>query len=285
MYFYFGLKGWKFNLGIACIGMFVSAAEAARFHHVGEPTVRLWARQGLIEHTTTLGGHYRYKINAIAPSTPADTVILYARVSTRKQATAGDQQRQIERLQAAYPNGKLIEDIASGINFKRPGLRKVVDAVLRGTVQKVVVTERDRLTRFGFDFLEWLFGRQNAHIECLSSADKNRHPQQDFVDDLLSIITVFTASHHGKRAHQRKGSDELIVPEVKAVPEQAPEDPVRTEHISAQANIQSNNPMVLDQHSAPCTALDRALAVERPASQRPQNQTLRQLFIESGLIK
>ena len=74
---------------------------------------------------------------------------IYARVSSAKQK--GDLDRQIQDLQEAYPGHIVIRDIASGVNFKRKGLQTILEHVLSGLVNEVVVMRRDRLARIGAD--------------------------------------------------------------------------------------------------------------------------------------
>ena len=131
--------------------------------------------------------------------------IIYARVSSTKQKKAGDLQRQIESLQTSYPNHQLISDVGSGINFKRQGLQKLLFMVLEGKVREIVVEHRDRLCRFGFDLIEWLCERHGTKITVESEVDTT--PEQDFTNDLMAVIAVFSARYNGRRRYKRKQSN------------------------------------------------------------------------------
>ena len=124
--------------------------------------------------------------------------IIYARVSSSKQRP--DLQRQIDELTQAYPGHRVITDVASGLNFKRPGLRALLDSIHRGNVQEVVVMHRDRLARFAIDLLEYLFRQKGVKLLVHRQDNDAGESAQQLAEDLMAITTVFVASHHGKRA-------------------------------------------------------------------------------------
>jgi predicted site-specific integrase-resolvase len=128
----------------------------------------------------------------------SDEGVIYARVSSSKQR--GDLQRQIEELSKAYPGYRVISDVASGINFKRQGLRSLLDSVYRGNVKEVVVMHRDRLARFAIDLLEYIFKAQGTKLVVHRQNQDTLDSPQQLAEDLMAITTVFVASHHGKRA-------------------------------------------------------------------------------------
>lgn len=131
-------------------------------------------------------------------STNVDTRqrILYARVSSSKQAE--DLTRQVSDLKCNYPDhDEVIQDIGSGVNFNRKGLKALLERVYERKVREVVVMHRDRLARVGIELLQHIFkvfGVQLV-VHCEDSTNQDgRH------DDLIAIITLFVASHHGRRA-------------------------------------------------------------------------------------
>ena len=178
--------------------MYVTAKVACGYYNCSETTLRSWANEGRIEFNKTEGGHRRYKIPDKAEGKDRLQCI-YARVSSRKQEA--DLERQVTRLEAAYPGYSVFRDIGSGINFHRKEFQALVERVVRGEVREVVVADRDRLSRFGFEFLEWLFRLYDTSITIVS--DEQRDPEREFVDGLLSSITVYTSRYYGKRGHQK----------------------------------------------------------------------------------
>lgn len=103
-------------------------------------------------------------------------------------------------LQSKYPDYEVISDIGSGINFKRKGLQTILELTFRGCLQTIVVAHRDRLTRFAFELFEFIFKQHNVTLEVMSSQD-NEQPINELAQDLLAIITVFTARYYGSRKY------------------------------------------------------------------------------------
>jgi len=162
---------------------------------VSQQTLRRWASVGKISFITTDGGHRRYYLPS---SHPTASKIIYARVSSKKQSA--DLQRQISFLQNQFPEYEIITDIGSGINFQRPGLISILERLFQNNIQELVVAHKDRLTRFGFDLFVWIFSQFGATINVIQ--DQKSSPSEELSNDLLAIITVFTARLHGSRKYK-----------------------------------------------------------------------------------
>jgi len=127
---------------------------------------------------------------------------IYARISTKKQLD--DLSRQIEFLRLPqYSEYVLIQDIASGINFKRKGLSTILEACLQKNIGEVVVAHRDRLCRFGFEFIELLVTKAGGKITVLNNSN-NTTCEQELTEDLLSIIHIFSCRQMGKRSYSTR---------------------------------------------------------------------------------
>lgn len=174
---------------------YVNSKEAQKFHRVCGQTLVQWAIDGKIKFKTTKGGHRRYGI--IKTEDDAKSVI-YARVSSKKQES--NLENQIEYLKKRYPDLEVISDIGSGINFKRPGFRRVLESVFRGDIKEVVVTSGDRFSRFGREFFEWLFEQFDAKLTILNSRTF-KSDNEELSADLMEVITVFTARYYGRRKY------------------------------------------------------------------------------------
>lgn len=138
-------------------------------------------------------------------------VIGYCRVSSNKQKD--DLERQIENMKLYLTSqGKpfeIISDIGSGINYKKKGLKELIRRISQNKVEKVVVLYEDRLLRFGFELVEYIASLYNCDIEIIDNTEKPE--QQELVEDLVQIITVFSCKLQGKRANiARKLVKELI---------------------------------------------------------------------------
>jgi predicted site-specific integrase-resolvase len=109
-----------------------------------------------------------------------------------------------------YPEHELIEDIGSGLNFKRKGFNSLLELILQGKVSEVVVAHKDRLCRFGFELIESIASKNNCTIVVLD--DSKLSPQAELVQDLLSIIHVFSCRIYGLRKYNRKIKEDSDIP-------------------------------------------------------------------------
>ena len=155
---------------------FLTSGETQKILHVTANTLRTWSDEGKIEYVRAEGKrtHRRYNVRKFLGIKNIRTSsnrrkIIYARVSTRKQAD--NLGRQSDFLREKFPEHTLISDIGSGINFKRKGLNTILDYAIAGDLEEVVVTHKDRLCRFGFGLFEKLFERlSNAKIVVLNES-------------------------------------------------------------------------------------------------------------------
>ena len=170
---------------------------------VSSESLRVWSDGGGLTCIRTNGGHRRYEYNdATVAEATEKRKIIYARVSSAKQRE--DLGRQVAFLTDKYPTHEVIQDVGSGLNFKRKGLLRILDAVLLGAVSEVVVAHRDRIARFGVDMLEHVFQKRGTLLTVVHSADYKPSGPAELADDLLSIITVFTARFYGSRKYRRE---------------------------------------------------------------------------------
>lgn len=155
-----------------------------------------------LEYVRTKGGHRRYLLSDIFPVEEKQSKrrkICYCRVSTRSQKK--DLETQVEFFRDRYPNYEIIKDYGSGINFKRKGFKTILDEAIKGNIQEVVVTHRDRMCRFGFELIESII-RTHSDGKIVVLNKQKTSPQEELVNDLISIITVFSSRLYGLRSHQ-----------------------------------------------------------------------------------
>jgi predicted site-specific integrase-resolvase len=184
--------------------MYVTPNKAAKFYSVSENALRVWANEGRIKFITTKGGHRRYFLpDDHSPTTshpPQERQnFIYARVSSRKQKN--DLERQISFLQDKYPSFLVLSDIGSGLNSERTGFRKILEGVFKGTINQVVVAHRDRFSRFGYSLFEWIFQQHGSSLICDSTEEPSH--QEELSEDLMAILTVYTAKYYGSRKYKR----------------------------------------------------------------------------------
>ena len=151
---------------------------------------------------------YLYKLPEKFEVSKEPRIAIYARVSTAKQKKDLDNQINYLR-QYIVSNGNIVNnnfifsDIASGMNEDRKGLNNLISEIISGTINKVVISNRDRLTRFGFGYLKSLFDRYNCEIiEVNLTEDKTF--EQELTDDLIAIIHHFSMKFYGKRKNKLK---------------------------------------------------------------------------------
>jgi len=129
--------------------------------------------------------------------------ICYIRVSTLSQKNYLE--RQIKYMTKKYPTYEVIEDIGSGINFNRKGLRKIIKLAISGKINKLVIAYKDRLTRFGYELIEDLIkDYSNGHIIIEDSKEIKKEPKEELVEDVLQILNVYTAKMNGLRKYLKK---------------------------------------------------------------------------------
>ena len=166
-------------------------------------TIQKWDKQGKIRVVRTLGGRRRIpesEIRRLQGEKGIRSVIGYARVSSNTQKD--DLERQVEYLRQSGVQ-EVITDVGSGLDEKRRGFLRLLDRVVHNEVDKVVVLYEDRLTRFGFGTLKKVFEAHGTTIEVLNQADV-KPPQQELVEDLVTIISRFSGKLYGMRSHKQK---------------------------------------------------------------------------------
>ena len=128
-------------------------------------------------------------------------VVIYARVSTSKQKK--DLDNQIDYLRKyCVSNGEspshVFSDIGSGMNENRKSLSEMMDMVIKGKVKKIVISHKDRLTRFGFGYLNAVCNKFGTSIEIVNLEDEKSF-QEELSEDLIAIVHHFSMKFYGKR--------------------------------------------------------------------------------------
>ena len=196
---------------------YYSINEFSKILGVSAQTLRNWDKNGKLHPHHTSSNGYRYytpeQLNQVMNIKPnLDRIVIgYCRVSSNKQKD--DLERQIENMKLYLTSqGKpfeIISDIGSGINYKKKGLKELIRRISQNKVEKVVVLYEDRLLRFGFELVEYIASLYNCDIEIIDNTEKPE--QQELVEDLAQIITVFSCKLQGKRANKaREFVKELI---------------------------------------------------------------------------
>lgn len=187
----------------------VSIGKFAKMVGVTTTTLRRMHQSGdFIPYHVTKGGTRYYSMEQLkefsnAPATEK-LVIGYCRVSTPAQKD--DLQTQVDNVKSyMYAKGykfEIITDVGSGINYKKKGLRELVNKINNHEVSTVVVLYKDRLIRFGFELLEYFCEINGVNIEIIDNTEQSK--EQELTDDLIQIITVFANRLYGQRSKKTK---------------------------------------------------------------------------------
>lgn len=174
---------------------YVSSKQASKQLGLHPNTLRHYADNGTIESYRTESGQRRYNVEAYLGQQKQSTTICYCRVSSQKQRD--DLKRQVQFMREQYPGAEVIKDIGSGLNYKRRGLKSILERAMRGEQLEIVVAHKDRLARFGFELIEWIIQESGGRFVVLKQT--NLSPEQELTNDLLNILHVFSCRMHGLR--------------------------------------------------------------------------------------
>lgn len=189
----------------------VSIGVAAKELGVHPDTLRRWEKEGRIEPAErTPGGRRRYDLSRLrnlaphkAPSTR--TTIAYARVSTNGQKD--DLTRQVGLLESfCAAQGwtyEVITDVGSGLNYHKRGLKLLISRICSGEVGRLVISHKDRLLRFGSELVFSLCEHFGTEVVIINASEDSTF-EEDLANDVIEIVTVFSARLYGSRSHKNK---------------------------------------------------------------------------------
>lgn len=192
-------------------------------------TLRNWDKKNILKpsHVTQGGTRYysqeqlNHFLGLKSEKQINKKIVGYCRVSSHKQKD--DLERQIENVKTyMYAKGyqfEIITDIGSGINYNKKGLNQLIDMVTNSEVEKIVVLYKDRLIRFGYELIENLCNKFGTTIEIIDNTEKTE--QQELVEDLVQIVTVFSCRLQGKRANKAKKMIKELIEDDKDIKDNA----------------------------------------------------------------
>jgi excisionase family DNA binding protein len=185
--------------------------EACQRLGISYPTLARWVREGKIRAVRTAGGKYRIpesEVRRIAEGLPVSRevrAVIYARVSPSQK---GDLEGQVKYLtqycsSRGYKVVDVLSDIASGLRADRRGLLKLLDYVVNRQVDVIVVAYRDRLTRFGLEYLEYFFRQYGVRVEA-ALGEEPKETRQELVEDMIEIVNSFAVKLYGVRSRRKR---------------------------------------------------------------------------------
>jgi len=185
----------------------IKIGEAAVLLGTTVQTLRKWEKTGeLTPARKTKGGTRYYDYNALVGVESSDLpTICYARVSSHDQKA--DLERQHGMLEAYCAakgwRNEVIKDLGSGMNYHKKGLKKLIEILLRKQTKRLVITHKDRLLRFGAELIFAICELQGIEIVIINKGEQPSF-EEELANDVLEIITVFSARLYGARSHKNK---------------------------------------------------------------------------------
>ena len=178
-------------------------SEYAKLNHVQYRTVWNWINKGKVKIERTKTGRVLIVVDEPVKD---QTVAVYARVSSseNKDNLERQAQRLIDYANAkGYKVEKVVKEIGSGLNDNRPKLQSLL---ADKSINLILVEHKDRLTRFGFNYIQTLLANSNRTVEVVNNLE---NPKEDLIADFTSVITSFCAKIYGQRRSKRK-AEKLI---------------------------------------------------------------------------
>ena len=198
---------------------FVGGKEASSILGVHQRTLYQWETKKKIETIRTPGGKRLYNVQKFISENQEYVKtnginnniinnekknICYVRVSSVNQSN--DLERQKEVMKKLFPKYEIIEDIGSGLNLNKRGIRRIIKMAIEGKINELVIAYRDRLTRFGYDLIENIIKEySNGRITVLNK-QKALKPEEELVSDVMALMNVYVAKMNGLRRYKVNNS-------------------------------------------------------------------------------
>lgn len=178
---------------------------------VAAQTLRRWEREGkLLPDERTPGGRRRYDLARLRPeqfqaAPQARKTIAYARVSSDDQKGDLERQKQVLELYCAQQGWtfEVIADLGSGMNYHKKGLKRLLNEIIDGKVGRLVITHQDRLLRFGAELVFAICQAKDVEVLIINKGVDTTF-EEDLANDVLEIITVFSARLYGSRSRKNQ---------------------------------------------------------------------------------
>lgn len=189
----------------------ISINQASKQLGVSISTLRRWDETGVLVAERTPKGHRRYDISKINPNLlhgigdKDRKTIAYARVSSHDQKEDLHRQIQVLEMYCAKQGWtyEIINDLGSGMNYHKKGLKQLLDGILENQIGRLVLTHKDRLLRLGAELVFALCEARNVEVIIINQGEDLSF-EEELAQDVLEIITVFSARLYGSRSKKNK---------------------------------------------------------------------------------
>jgi putative resolvase len=195
---------------------YVGGQEASRILGVHQRTLYIWEDKKLIDTIRTPGGKRMYNVNKyindnkehLKMNSNNDNIninnkqnICYIRVSSISQKDDLERQRQV--MVKKYPSYEIIEDIGSGLNLNKRGIKKIIKLGIEGKINELVIAYKDRLTRFGYELIEEIIKDYSKGKIIVINETKKLKPEEELVSDVMALMNVYVAKMNGLRKYKK----------------------------------------------------------------------------------
>ncbi|ACJ34570.1 IS607 family transposase [Anoxybacillus flavithermus] len=191
--------------------------EFAEMLHVSVKTLQRWDNEGVLKAYRNPKGRRYYteeqyrEYMGIPKENQVGKTVIYARVSNKGRKD--DLENQVEFLRQ-YANAKgmivdeVVTDIGSGLNYKRKHWNRLIEACVDGKVSTILIAHKDRFVRFGYEWFEQFLDQLGVKIIVINN--EKLSPQEELVQDLMSIIHVFSCRVYGLKKYKDKMKEDQL---------------------------------------------------------------------------
>ena len=169
--------------------------KASEILGVSISTLRRWELEGKLVPERTVFGHRRYDLNQLKPESVSSAskkraTIAYARVSSHDQKSDLERQKQVLEYYCAKQGWafEMIADLGSGMNYYKKGLKRLINDIVAGRIERLVLTHKDRLLRFGAELVFAICEAKQVEVIILNQGEETTF-EEDLAKDVLEIIT------------------------------------------------------------------------------------------------
>ena len=194
-----------------------TTGDVAKLFNVTPRTIQQWDREGLIgfDRTPTnrrkvskekLIEYLKLKNMFYEDERKEKKDIIYARVSSQGQVKQGDLDRQVSYIISQIPdlrNLVVLKETGSGLNSKRKKIQQLIRMIMNDDVNRIFVTYKERLTRFGFEYIETICNMKDVEIVVLQDKEE-KTIEQELTEDIMMLLSSFSGKLYGLRSHKNK---------------------------------------------------------------------------------